>query len=103
MVLSNLLENAAEYTNQAGKITASAEREGNSLKIIVSNTGCRLTAEQLPQIFDSFWRADLSRTEAAAHAGLGLALVKRITEALNGRVTANIDQGDTFKITLRLP
>ena len=103
MVLSNLLENAAEYTNQAGKITASAEREGNSLKIIVSNTGCRLTAEQLPKIFDSFWRADLSRTEAAAHAGLGLALVKRITEALNGRVTANIDQGDTFKITLRLP
>lgn len=103
MVFGNLLENAAEYTNQAGKITVSAGREGNSIKIVVSNTGCRLTVEQLPKIFDSFWRADESRTEAAEHAGLGLALVKRITEALNGKVIASIEQGNVFKITLMLP
>jgi two-component system phosphate regulon sensor histidine kinase PhoR len=103
MVFRNLLGNAAEYTNEAGQIRIAAQRTGDSLQVTVSNTGCKLTAEQVSKVFDSFWRADESRSDAVVHSGLGLALVKRIVTALNGNVAAQIDQPDTFKITLTLP
>jgi len=102
IVFRNLLENAAEYTNEAGQIRIAAQRTGDSLQVTFSNTGCRLTDEQVSKALDSFWRADESRSDATVHSGLGLALVKRITTALNGEVTAKIDQPDTFKITLTL-
>ena len=103
IVFRNLLENAAEYTNPAGQIRITARRTGVSAEITFSNTGCQLSDEQVEKVFDSFWRADQSRSDAAIHSGLGLALVKRIITALNGTVTAKIDQPDTFKIILTLP
>jgi len=103
IVFRNLLENAAEYTNQTGQIRITAQRTGDSLQVTLSNTGCKLTDSQALKVFDSFWRADEARSDAALHSGLGLALVKRIITALNGDVTAQIDQPDTFKITLTLP
>lgn len=103
IVFRNLLENAAEYTNEAGQIRVTAQRTGDSLQVTFSNTGCKLTDEQVSKALDSFWRADESRSDATVHSGLGLALVKRIITALNGDVTATIDHPDTFKITLTLP
>ncbi len=103
MVLANLLENAAEYTNEAGQIRIAAQRTGDSLQVTFSNTGCKLTDDQVSKVLDSFWRADESRSDATVHSGLGLALVKRITTALGGAVTARIDPPDTFEITLTLP
>ncbi len=103
IVFQNLLENAADYTNQAGQIYIAAQRTGDSLQVTIANTGCKLTAEQVSKVLDSFWRADESRSDATVHSGLGLALVKRIITALNGAVTAQIDQPDTFKITFTLP
>jgi len=103
IVFRNLLENAAEYTNQAGQIRIAAQRTGDSLQVTFSNTGCKLTAEQVSKVLDSFWRADESRSDATVHSGLGLAMVKRIITALNGSITAQIDQPDTFKITFTLP
>ena len=106
MVFRNLLENAAEYTNQAGQIRVTAQRNKDSLQVTLSNTGCKLTAAQVSKVFDSFWRADEARSDARpwrVHSGLGLALVKRIVTALNGDIAAQIDQPDTFKITLTLP
>jgi len=103
IVFRNLLENAAEYANQAGQIRVAAQRTGDSLQVTLSNTGCKLTAGQVSKVFDSFWRADESRSDAAVHSGLGLALVKRIITALNGDIAAQIDRPDIFKITLTLP
>jgi len=103
MVLSNLLNNAVEYTNDAGQIWVAAQNTDESVEVTVGNTGCRLTNEQAAQVFDCFWRGDSSRKDAGVHSGLGLALVKRIITALNGAVTAQIDQPDTFKINLTLP
>jgi len=103
IVFRNLLENAAEYTNKAGQIRITARQKEDSIEITLSNTGCQLADDQAQKVFDSFWRADQARSDAAIHAGLGLALVKRITTALNGEVTATIDQPATFKITLTLP
>ncbi|MBN2137625.1 MAG: sensor histidine kinase N-terminal domain-containing protein [Sedimentisphaerales bacterium] len=103
IVLRNLLENAAEYTNQAGRIEVAARQAGDFVELVLSNTGCELSAEEASQVFDSFWRADQSRSEAVAHCGVGLALVKRITAALNAEITATVTQEKTFRITLRLP
>ncbi len=102
IVFRNLLENAADYTNQAGQIRITARQKDDSTEIILSNTGCQISDEQAEKVFDSFWRSDQSRSDAAIHAGLGLALVKRIITALNGNVTAEIDPPDTFKITITL-
>jgi len=102
IVFRNLLENAAEYTNQAGQIRITAQRTGDSLQVTFSNTGCKLTDDQVGKVLDSFWRADESRSDPAVHSGLGLALVKRIITALNGDVTAKTDKPDTFIITLTL-
>ena len=102
IIFRNLLDNAAEYTNEAGQIRVTAQRKDDSLEVTLSNTGCKLADEQVAKALDSFWRDDQSRSDAAVHSGLGLALVKRIITALNGAVTAKIDHPDTFKITLIL-
>jgi len=103
MVLQNILANAVEYADDNGQIRITARRDGGSIEIAVSNTGCRLSAEQTSQVFDSFWRADASRSDAGVHCGLGLALVKKIAIALGGTVTAEIDQPDIFTIRLTIP
>jgi signal transduction histidine kinase len=103
IILSNVLENAAEYTDEGGQIQATTHQDDGSVEITVSNTGCRLTNEQAAQVFDCFWRGDSSRKDAGVHCGLGLALVDRIIKALGGSATAEIDNGGTFKIRLILP
>ncbi|MCK4752207.1 MAG: GHKL domain-containing protein [Planctomycetes bacterium] len=102
MVLSNLLNNAVEYTNEGGEIWTAANKTDDSIEITIANTGCKLTAEQASQVFDYFWRADTSRTDTGIHCGLGLALVKKITEALGGSATVELHD-DVFEIKLTVP
>ncbi len=102
MMLSNLLNNAVEYTNKSGKIWTTARKTDGSVEIIIANTGCKLTAEQASQVFDYFWRADTARTNTGLHCGLGLALVQKIAKALGG--SANVElHNDVFEIRLTLP
>lgn len=103
MVLSNLLENAVEYTDEAGRIWAAGRRLDGSVEITVANTGCTLTDEQITHVFDCFWRGDSSRTDTGVHCGLGLALVERVIKALGGTVAAQLQDGGIFVITLALP
>ena len=103
MVFSNLLDNAAEYSNDGGQIRTTARRTGNSVEIAVSNTGCQLTAEQVSKVSDCFWRGDSSRSDAGAHCGLGLALVLRIVKALGGTCTIQLEQGGIFTTKVTLP
>jgi len=103
MVLANLLENAVEYTNQNGQIRTTAQRTGDSVEIAVSNTGCKLTAEQVSKVSDCFWRGDSSRSDAGIHCGLGLALVRRIVKALGGSFSIQLEQGGIFTTKVTLP
>lgn len=103
MILSNLLDNAAEYTNDAGHIWVTADRADNSTDITVANTGCQLTSEQIAQVFDCFWRGDSSRAGTGAHCGLGLALVQRLIRALGGSTSAEVRPGGIFTVRLTLP
>jgi len=102
IVFVNLLENAVEYANDSGRIEVAARKSDGVVEIEVTNTGCQLTEEQVPHVFDRFWRADPSRKDASLHVGLGLALVHRIITALGGKVVAGASNGE-FTISIRLP
>lgn len=102
MVLSNLLNNAVEYTNDTGLIWVTAHHTGDSVEITVANTGCQLTNKEAAQVFDCFWRGDSSRTGTGAHCGLGLALVQRLVRALGGSVTVELQPGRIFLVRLTL-
>jgi two-component system heavy metal sensor histidine kinase CusS len=102
MIFANLLENAVEYANRAGRIWVTAEIADGVVKIDVANTGCRLSQQQIARVFDRFWRADPSRKDANLHVGLGLALVRRLVASLGGAVEARAGNGD-FTVSIRLP
>jgi signal transduction histidine kinase len=102
-VLLNLLCNAVEYVDDGGRIWITAIAANDSIEIVVSNTGCDLTAEQAERVFDCFWRADLSRSETGAHCGLGLALVQRLMSVLAGRALAEVRPGGIFAVRVILP
>jgi signal transduction histidine kinase len=103
MVISNLLDNAVEYTNEGGRIWTEGKQAGNKIEIAVSNTGCRLTKDEASQVFDCFWRGDSSRTDTGTHCGLGLALVQRIITALGGSACVEVQPDGIFTMRIVLP
>ncbi len=87
-VLKNLLENALRYTPKDGKITLSAAVEGDNVTISVKDSGSGIEAEDLPYVFERFYRADKSRNTAAGKMGLGLAICKALITAQGGQISA---------------
>jgi two-component system, OmpR family, heavy metal sensor histidine kinase CusS len=103
IILSNVLDNAAEYTERGGRIGAAACSKDDAVEISIFNTGCRLTSNQISRVFDVFWRSDSSRTAAGIHCGLGLALVQRLARVLGGRAVAKLEPAGVFTIQVTLP
>ncbi|MEW6661399.1 MAG: ATP-binding protein [Bacillota bacterium] len=103
-VMLNLLANALRYTKAGGSITLSAAREGERLCLQVKDTGVGIKAEELPHIFDRFFRGDKSRSRAEGGGGLGLAIAKGFVEAHGGEIWAesSLGEGSTFYLTLPL-
>ena len=88
-VLNNLIHNALQYTPQGGEIIVELKRTQTSpITISVTDTGSGISAEDLPHVFDRFYRADKSRTRLSGGSGLGLAIVKELVEAHGGDVSA---------------
>jgi PAS domain S-box-containing protein len=103
-VLSNLLNNAAKYTNEGGKIMLNITQEGSNAVIEVKDTGIGISPDILPKVFDLFSQADYTLAYSQGGLGIGLTLVHQLVEAHGGTVTAasgGIGQGSTF--TVRLP
>ncbi len=102
VVFANILENAAEYVDTGGTITIFAGRSNGVLRIRVTNTGRRLTNDDVPRVFDPFWRGDASRAATGTHSGLGLALCKSVVERLGGTIRAESTPIGQFAITVTL-
>lgn len=97
-----LIDNAMRYTPQGGSITISAaETTGDRILVTVSDTGCGITPEDLPHIFERFFKTDRSRKEGGT--GLGLSIAKQIIDKLgeNIYVESNPDKGTSFHFTLK--
>ena len=102
-VLLNLLDNARRHTPVDGKITVSAAQKGNMLNIRVSDTGSGISPDDLPHIFERFYRVDKSRTGATGGSGLGLSIVKAIITAHHGSISAESAPGQGTTILFTLP
>jgi signal transduction histidine kinase len=102
-IVTNLVENALTHTPNNGKITVEIAGSTAGLKMSVSDSGVGISSEDLPRIFDQFYRADQSRTRATGGAGLGLTIVKRLAEAHGGTVSAASEPGEGTTFTVLLP
>jgi signal transduction histidine kinase len=100
-VLGNLVNNALRHTPAGGQIALSAARRNGDVILQVQDSGSGIAAEELPHIFNRFYRGDKSRSHDGA-SGLGLAIARSIVEAHGGTIAAisTLGQGTTFTITL---
>lgn len=100
-VLANLLSNAIRYT-QEGSVNLVLAREGDQVVITVQDTGIGIAQEDIPRIFERFYRVDKARSRETGGTGLGLSIVRHIVNAHGGKVTvqSRLGEGSTFKVFL---
>ena len=103
-VLYNLVENAVKYSPEGGHIEIAALREGRNAVITVTDDGPGIPAEDLPHIFDRFYRVDKARSRDTGGTGLGLSIVRQIVTLHQGTVTVDSveGQGSVFRVELPL-
>jgi CheY-like chemotaxis protein len=103
-IFSNLLNNAAKYTEQAGHIRLTAERRESEVVVEVQDTGIGISRDVLPRVFDIFTQGDRSLERAQGGLGIGLSIVRGMVELHGGSVLAHSDgPGRGSKFTVRLP
>jgi signal transduction histidine kinase len=102
-VLHNLLENAVAHTHKGGTINVAAVTQDGWVEVSVSDTGEGIPAEDLPHIFERFYRVDKSRARATGGSGLGLTIAKRLVEAHGGKITVQSELGKGSRFSFSLP
>jgi signal transduction histidine kinase len=102
-IVYNLLRNSARHTPPGGIIAIRVFADTGCIVLQVSDTGEGITPQDLPHIWERFYRADSARALDSGGSGLGLALVKELTEAMGGSVSAESRLGQGSSFTLRLP
>ncbi|MEJ8548471.1 sensor histidine kinase [Brevibacillus borstelensis] len=98
-----LLDNALKYSNEQGRITVSCKREGQGISLIVKDNGIGIAKEDIPYVFDRFFRADKMRSRQTDGTGLGLSIAKWIVDAHGGRIRAESEEGKGTAFTVWLP
>jgi two-component system OmpR family sensor kinase len=102
-VLGNLLNNALVHTPSGGKIVVAAGARGSEVEFSVMDTGEGIPSEDLPYIFERFYRADRSRSRVTGGTGLGLAIARQLVEAHGGRIEVESEVGRGTQFTFTLP
>ena len=97
-----LVDNAVAYTPPGGTVEIGAGASSGMLRVSVSDTGMGIAPADLNRVFEPLWRADPARSSSAG-AGLGLALARRIVEALGGTITASSTVGVGSRFDVSLP
>ena len=101
-IFNNLISNAVNYSPDGGSVRVSAKDLGEYLEVRVEDTGVGIAPEELPKIFDKFYRVKHPKTRKVVGTGLGLAIVKGAVEAHHGTIDVEsvLNQGTTFRVLL---
>ena len=102
-VLRNLLVNACNYTSAGGSVRVTVNRSGDEYQVVVEDTGSGIPEQELPYVFERFYRVDKSRSRATGGVGLGLTIARRLVEAHGGTITVRSQEGLGTTFTLTLP
>ena len=102
-VLDNIVGNAISYAGENSEVKFDIDDNENMVKIIVSDTGKGISEEDLPYVFDSFYRADTARTPGDCHSGLGLSIARKLVEAHGGNLTVSSKIGEGTSVSIVLP
>ncbi len=101
--LANLISNAIHYNKPSGKVTIRTRRIGKSNMVEIEDTGVGIASEDLPKIFERFYRVDKAREIEEGHSGLGLSISKAIVEAHGGSIEAYSQKGIGTRFVVQLP
>lgn len=102
-VIGNLVTNALRHTAAGGSVTLEADRDGDGVELRVRDTGSGIAGEDLPHIFDRFYRGDVARDARRAASGLGLAIARSLVEMHGGTIGVESTPGEGSTFTIRLP
>jgi two-component system phosphate regulon sensor histidine kinase PhoR len=101
-VFVNLLDNAVKFNRPQGEVRVEVQSLGNNVRITITDTGIGIPSEDLPRIFERFYRVDKARSREMGGTGLGLAIVKHAVEQMGGTVTveSRLGEGTSFTVTI---
>lgn len=101
-VLQNMIRNAIRFTHEGGIILVGSRADGDRISVFVQDTGIGIAPDDLPHVFDRFYRSEQSRSRSGGGAGLGLAIARQLVEQMGGTlsVSSDIGEGSTFTISL---
>jgi two-component system sensor histidine kinase BaeS len=102
-VIRNLLDNAILHTPHGGEVKVTAKEYDGYIAVEVSDTGEGIPEEELPNIFERFYRVDKSRTRATGGRGLGLTIAKRLVEAHGGKIEVHSELGKSTRFSFTIP
>ena len=102
-VCYNIIENASKYTPDGGSISVHLRREGRDAVLDIADTGVGIPPEDVPHVFDRFYRVDKARSRDTGGTGLGLSIVQQIVRLHAGSVTVQSEQGKGTTFTVQLP
>jgi PAS domain S-box-containing protein len=102
-IFRNLISNAIKFNKKGGKVSIEAKQKGKFVEVSITDTGIGITKDALPKVFDRFYQADSSSSRSYGGTGLGLAVVKEIIEAHNGKIGIKSEVGAGTRIYFTLP
>ncbi len=102
-IVGNLMSNALRYVHRGGEVVIRAQAAGDEVRVAVADDGPGIPAEELPHLFERFWRGDKARRRATGGSGLGLTIAKSLVEAHGGRIWVESEEGKGTTFTFTLP
>jgi len=102
-VFDNLIDNAIKYTPEAGWIRVICDANPQSIEIVVADSGIGIPRDDLPRIFERFYRVDKARSRELGGTGLGLAIVKHVVQSIGGQVMVESRLGEGTRFRVKLP
>jgi two-component system phosphate regulon sensor histidine kinase PhoR len=100
-VISNLLHNAIKFTDAGGKITVTTKASGDWLTVAIADSGIGIAREDLPHVFERFYKGD--RARSGGGTGMGLAIAKHVVEAHGGTIQVESEEGKGSTFSFSLP